>query len=540
MDDNKMIDNQHRFIELNNQSDKKIGQKSEVQPNSRMIRKTSGKGKFLENDFLILGLVLAIILGGFVRIVHIINLDIPLNDGGLFYQMILDLQSSFYKLPQYTTYNHAKIPFAYPPMPFYLSGYLSDSFGWDLLDIIRVLPVIISILTIPAFFQLCKKILTNKWQISFATFAFALIPTAFDWLIVGGGLTRSFGYLFAILALSQIYSLFTKYQKRNIFLAILFSSLTVLSHPGTTWFVIFSTGIILIFNLKKKIQLINILAIVSSGVLVLTAPWWGTVIRYHDTSVFLYPFQTESLSGASILTPFTFLFTNEPLLDTLAFLGLIGVWVCLRDQKYMLPIWLFSVFLFESRLGATYAVVPMVMLSGIGLNEILTIIQLNSQKITNLRIIVLSHLLLLALIAALLAPKYSTVSENQISVMAWIQANTPESSQFMVITSVSEYGIDPVSEWFPVLSQRTSLTVPQGYEWLPNAQFLKRQKLHADLQACAKNDVSCIESFAAQNKLDYTHIYIASAGKWLISTITKSPNFDLEYDGFGGLIFSRK
>jgi len=326
----KMIDDQDQCIDLNSKSDKNMGSVPWIKLISGKSWKTPGKGKVPGIDFSILGLVLAIIIGGFVRIIHIINLDFPLNDGALFYSMILDLQASFYELPQYTTYNHANIPYVYPPLPFYITGFLSDLIGWDLLNIIRVLPAIISILTIPAFFLLCKNILTKKWQISIATFAFALMPTAFDWLIVGGGLTRAYGYLFAILALSQIYSLFTAYNKRHIYLAILFSSLTVLSHPGTTWFLFFSSGIIVIFKCQKSSQWLSNIALVVSGVMLMTAPWWVTVVLNHTGTVFLYPFQTESLSVVSILIPLTFLFTNEPLLDILAFCGLIGVWVCLR------------------------------------------------------------------------------------------------------------------------------------------------------------------------------------------------------------------
>jgi len=174
------------------------------------------------------------------------------------------------------------------------------------------------------------------------------------------------------------------------------------------------------------------------------------------------------------------------------------------------------------------------------MTELLLIFQTNSQKISNLGKIVLGYLLLYALIAAYLAPNYRNVSQDQISAMKWIKASTPDSSQFFVITSILEYGIDPVSEWFPELSQRTSLTVPQGYEWLPGRQFMKRIDQHADLQACATNDVSCIEKFAAENDLDYTHVYISSAQDWLISSIISSPNFDLRYDGLGGLVFSRK
>ncbi|MFM8427194.1 MAG: hypothetical protein ACKOBL_18670, partial [Chloroflexota bacterium] len=46
----------------------------------------------------------------------------PLNDGGLFFQMITDLQSNSYKIPDFTSYNFASIPYAYPPLAFYFYG----------------------------------------------------------------------------------------------------------------------------------------------------------------------------------------------------------------------------------------------------------------------------------------------------------------------------------------------------------------------------------------------------------------------------------
>lgn len=50
----------------------------------------------------------------------------PLNDGGLFYGMIIDLQAANYALPTYATYNSLTIPFAYPPLACYLTGWLAD------------------------------------------------------------------------------------------------------------------------------------------------------------------------------------------------------------------------------------------------------------------------------------------------------------------------------------------------------------------------------------------------------------------------------
>ena len=84
------------------------------------------------DPFLVLGLSLAILLGGFVRLAHVIPNDFPLNDGSLFYTMVQDLRAAHYALPDTTSFNQAGIPFAYPPLGLYLAGFLSDIFKLDL------------------------------------------------------------------------------------------------------------------------------------------------------------------------------------------------------------------------------------------------------------------------------------------------------------------------------------------------------------------------------------------------------------------------
>ena len=102
----------------------------------------------------------ALTLGIAVRAVPIATGDgFPLNDGGMFYVMVEDLKAAGYALPEYTSYNGGDIPFAYSPLPFYLAAGLSDLGGWDTLDVLRFLPLLFSILTIPAFYLLARAML---------------------------------------------------------------------------------------------------------------------------------------------------------------------------------------------------------------------------------------------------------------------------------------------------------------------------------------------------------------------------------------------
>jgi hypothetical protein len=497
----------------------------------------------------VLTLVMITILGGFIRLVHVVGLDFPLNDGGFFYQSILDLQRASYTLPEFASYNLRWIPFAYPPLAFYMSSALSDGFGWPVLGIIRLLPAVISILTIPAFILLCHRILRSSNQVIFATFAFAFLPTSFDWLIVGGGLTRSFGYLFAILTLWQVYALFTSEKRQHILLTALFGSLTILSHPGTTWFAVYSSAVMMAFNIKNNPRWWLKSILVGLGVIILTSPWWLTVVSRHGLGVLTSPFQTEGPSIVSILTPISFLFTNEPLLDILALSGLLGVFISLKYKSYFYPVWLFSVFLFESRLSATYSVVPMALLAGIGIDRgIRPLLSSESKgekgKLSGLLpTIAIVYFGLYAIINAYLGINYETITQEQISTMTWIKTNTPVDSKFLVLTGTQEYGKDQVSEWFPALSQRTSLTTPQGHEWLPDKEFFQRVKLHAELQStfqtCDCHELACIDEWATERAILFSHIYLPDSFTYELST-ESNPNYEVLYDGPGGMVITRK
>jgi hypothetical protein len=65
-----------------------------------------------EKQLVMILLGFAFLVGGFVRLYPAIKTGFPLNDGGLFYQMIRDLQHTGFRLPLLTSYNQLNIPFA--------------------------------------------------------------------------------------------------------------------------------------------------------------------------------------------------------------------------------------------------------------------------------------------------------------------------------------------------------------------------------------------------------------------------------------------
>src|SRR3990172_5138024 len=133
----------------------------------------------------------ATMLGLLLRLALPLTSSFPLNDGGLFYTMIQDLQANHYALPVFTGYNSAQIPYAYPPLAFYIAGLLADVTRIPLHDLLRLLPAIVSAAAIPIFYLLAKEFLPSKTTAALATFLFAFTPRVYEWHIMGGGITRS-------------------------------------------------------------------------------------------------------------------------------------------------------------------------------------------------------------------------------------------------------------------------------------------------------------------------------------------------------------
>lgn len=478
----------------------------------------------------ILAGLFATLLGAFVRLAPALASGFPVSDGGLFYVFVQEIQAAHFRLPLYSNYNQAAIPFLYPPLSFYLTGLLSSLTGISVLDLLRFLPSLISIATIPAFYLLARRLMRAELPAAAAAISYALLPTAFDFMIVGGGLPRALGTLFCILTLHQAAGLFTAGRRSRLAAMAVFASLTVLSHPVVAWFMVYSLAILFIFLGANRRALWNSL-VAGVAVMLLTSPWWGICIARHGLDPFLAAFQAGSRSWSALLAPFLFLQTNELYLTLLAVFSLLGLFLCVRRRRFLVPAWLASVFVLETRLTATYAAIPTALLAGIGYVGVILpglsgsrdgFSEQDIDRTTGLSrerpagpgsggwvaALATGYFLCYLLVAAYLAAPRDALPEPQRQAMQWVRTNTPATSQFVVVSGIGQAGIDYVSEWFPALTERVSVATPQGYEWFPGQVFDRRWDLHAELQDCGDQNAHCLEDWADRAHAPYTHVYL--------------------------------
>jgi len=504
------------------------------------------------------------LIGLAIRLAAPLQAAFPLNDGGLFYAMIVDLQEAGYALPLFSTYNAATIPFAYPPLAFYLTGWLADLLRIPALEIVRLLPAVISALTIPAFYSSAKEITSSKVQIVLAVFAFAVLPRDFAWLIMGGGITRSFGLFFALLTMAAAYRFYSGHKARHFLACILFGALTAVTHPEAT---VHAAITALVFFLWKDRSIKGFLLSLgmAAGTLVLTSPWWSLVISRHGLDPFLAAF---TASGQDSLNPlvglfifFRFLFTDEPFLSILAMLGLVGLFASLARKQTLLPAWMFILHLVEPRGGPLYMMVPLALLIGYALeNVILPALRPKGdnpapanarEALESILRWKASRYFLLFLFAYSTMSAYSTslkikdelsLQPADLEAFAWVKANTPEDSKFLLVTGQLPLR-DAWSEWFPVLAERHSQATVFGYEWVNDGKFGSRVEAYKNLQTCSRENIACLDTWNQGSSEEFSYVYLFNqAGPTrlpLTIHLQQDPNYNLMFQNEQTMVFEK-
>lgn len=549
----------------------------------------------------VIGTVVATLLGFLVRAAHVVTADFPLNDGGLFYVMVEELQRAHYRLPAFSSYNASAIAFAYPPLGFYIAGVLAQATPLTLIDIFRFLPLVISTLTIVAFAFLASSILRKTETVIAAVFAFALIPRSFIWLVMGGGMTRSFGFLFAILALYSVHRLYTVRDARYVMGATLCAGLTALSHIGTVPFLAFSMVVLFLFYGWHRHAVISS-CVIAVGTLVITAPWWMTIIAVHGVE----PFRAAAATGSSVFSDSearravmgllarlgvgsaTGGSTAEPLFPLLGTMAFLGALYSVVSNKWQLVAWWLATIFLDVRAGATYATVPIAMLAGIGIMEVLYRVlhirdaipdvskwdavrpnqvfsMSGTPRVTYLPRQMVPIIILIFLLAYAVASAVSkhpalisdlnylvALSGHEREAMLSAGSVTDRSSRFLVLpeSQWNPWTADKTSEWFPALTGKVSVATVQGTEWLPGGAFNQARQNWKSLKACQSTTSKCLEEWSKTTGVQFTHVYVpqppsltADTGlccQILIASLRQDPRYQLLIDQRGGIVFARR
>lgn len=495
-----------------------------------------------------------------VRLPAVMRVDFPLNDGGLFLRMVQELQSNGYILPAATHYNELDIPFAYPPLGFYLTGLVATASGMPLIDVFRFLPVVVAVACVVAFYALARTMLPHRLTAFAATLAYAVVPPSYLWLIMGGGITRAVGSFFSLLALRQAYLLFTAPHRRHIILLVLWFSLTTVSHLESLVLVGYSM-MLFAFVFRRTLGAVASLVVVGGASIVITVPWWGTVLAYHGLAPFLAVPGSGDPWSVRLVQLLSLQVSGEsfPVIGSLALLGVIA---CVGTKRLLLPGWLLLAFLLPTRAADQRAVVPLAMLAAIGLVDVVIplVAPVAKRQLAALpkpsqhpqATVTLIIIGLLALLSSFTAawPLHQSLTLGERSTMQWIARSTPPDSRFLVVTG-EFWAMDRTAEWFPVLANRVSVATVQGTEWLTRTGFTYALERHEALQKCATVHIECVEQWAQTYDADFTHLYVnkrprrpnpaaAPCCQAVLLTLRDSPRYQLIFDSPEAAVYAAR
>ena len=511
----------------------------------------------------ILILSFGLLLGAYARFLPTLMVGFPVTDGGLFYVMTKALQTGHYNLPSFVDYNGISIPFAYPPLGFYLTALVSDIFHMPLIEAFRWIPAAGSVIFVIAFFPLAAVILKSPLKGSLATVFFALLPRSISWYIMGGGITRVLGHLFLMLLLFSAYKLFTTPSKKYLVMTILFGCGVVLSYPEASLHAVVLCIVLWAFFGRSKEGIKNAL-LVALGVVVLTAPFFLTVISRHGLQPYLSAAQTGFQSPLAWVAILTGSFADEKFVTLISALALLGFVVTLSRREFLLPVWLFLPAIIDPRSAASISIIAWSMLAAIGFVDVVipglyaltNKIQENQDIDSNWNIyfmnsaaikIALTALIFYAFFGTVLSdqvyPKVSLTPSDRIA-MDWIAHNIPQQSRFVIVTGETEAFGDSVSEWFPVLTKSNSIATIQGYEWLPGKRFQTKMDEYYSLQACINKTYDCVEKWGTDTKQDFDYVIVSQNGladseNSLAMSLAESTNYQQAYQEADIAIFKK-
>jgi hypothetical protein len=472
-------------------------------------------------------IVCTILLGTVIRLVHLAFIDVtlPFRLGGLFLEFAEQIAASGYSLPhRIPFYTDGGLPFAYPPLPFYVEAVLLDLLSLPKFLVVNLLPPAIAVLCLPSFAFLTHRLGLGPCARLTALLAYATLPTAFWEQIEAGGLAEASGSLALIwLAIALTWAERRETVRRYAVLG-LFWAASVLASPGSAYASALMVAMFAVLQLGRagwppQFRTIGLLVLSGGVAVTVSAPYWLTVVANHGVAVFQDSVGAQTTgTRAETLQSLLFLDILQP--ATLRIhhfwyvLTLVGAVWAVFHARWGFVAWLVAL-ASVPREGAWMSALPGAILAGIGGSElshmvakylrnmrshksykVVTVLGMSSFLCAN--IIAVPIWCILQLVNTDLPNGEKQLQYGAMTAMDWARENTPVNARFVILSA------GEVEEWFPQLARRTVINESYGTEWEPKKAAVIGE-LQNRLAACI--DFDCI-SVSVKEVMGFEEVYL--------------------------------
>lgn len=429
-----------------------------------------------------------------ILLVRTIWFPFPIGDGGLFALMSELIGRHGFHVPAHVPYYGLHgVPFAYPPLAFYVMAVFTRVVYVDPLFYIRFAPLVLMAIFIPVFYTFARTVLQSRVGALAAT---VLLLTSPEFLGGNGetaGFVRLLALIFAFLTFLAASSAFKTGSWSATGSASILLGLTAMTHPEAVAFAGI-TLVCLVLGTESRARAVSRLVVILLGGVIVSSPWWGVVIHRFGLATLVDPLRSHGgmaphaaaypLSPLRFLETFTVPHWYYVLLAVPRYaLAVVGLALCLWARRWFLPALFVALFAFAP-LRTVYLCVAAALLGGYALDVVLPVVRRSS--VTGLPSwsgpLVVACILGLASAqsAGFLLFSFHTAHLRGIDLQtaSWIRTHTAPSSTYLLVESG-----EPEGEWLPYLTHRTQVPSVWGAEW--TSHNARDGEMQTEIGTCA-------------------------------------------------------
>jgi hypothetical protein len=426
-------------------------------------------------------LLAAALAAGLAVRLHLLHAtDFPINDGALFVAFIEAIVPVFPRLPDTVAFSGLSIPFAYPPLSFWLAAG-AVRLGAQPVLLVHQLPIVMNAAYLLLFAALLLRTGHSRLFTAVASFVFGTTFLSYEWLVMGGGLSRGLGSVLLLLTLLVLLPApagqEAAWRWRRPLAGGLCVGLALLAHLEWGLLAAFSAVACCTMARQGLGGTVRALVLVAAPAAAVVAPWFWSVVEVHGLEPFIAAARTGSLQRldaapggiGKVAWSFNLL---------LPFLAIGGLAV-LRSRDAFWLAFLVAALVLTPRGGRTPAMLALAVLSATGLLTVAGLARRwpapgRQPGLAAGAAVVLAAVLAVRTVPALQPDRRFVVLPAEIrDAMAWVGTRHP-GSHFAVLNDLPWY-YNASAEWFPVLAQAVNTTTVQGREWLPDHDFRRAE-----------------------------------------------------------------
>ncbi|QCJ45949.1 glycosyltransferase family 39 protein [Haloprofundus sp. MHR1] len=438
-------------------------------------------------------------------------------------------------IPYYTVDG---VPFAYPPLMFYVIAAIRDVTGVGPFALARFFPGLVTIAYLAPTYLLARDVLASRPAASAVGLLVALNPKVLQWHITAGGLVRAPAFLFAVCGIYAGYRLYTAvettgYERRWLAVSALCFGLTLLTHPTYTLFFV-GSFVILWLSLDRSLAGFLRGGVVAAGGFALATPWLLWNVSTHGIEVFTEASGTHGgIGGGLAVTPWLAI----PLLLAAALFlvrrPFLGVWtvaaaLLFQQARFVAFVGTFAV------VALAFAPVRTAVAERVPRpkRRTLAAVAVAVTLVCGLGVVGYS----MTVAEPSIAPAF--VDDDDVAAMEWAGDETPEDATFVVVGDAAE--------WFPDVSKRTMVVGLWGVEWEGAETYAEQKELYRTVSTCDSADCVSETLNAADVTPDYLYVpkgtYIVrgkrtTGGGELAASLMAAEGYEAAYENDGVVVF---